>query len=207
MASFCKPSPPKFACKTLEILERQESCVTLLRYDRINEFKSHSVAAPKAVVDLSGCKSERYLSCKTSFVILMRTLLIISGDASGAVVCFWCGLVSGCWSIGEDAWIRHARSSRYCQFVLNEKGAEFVATAIEEHGLFSENRRDEDRIRVCCNLKYFHSSSSNYWSNAILKSTMSWTFVGIANLPIHKGLGKRLKLLFSTLISGLSRYK
>lgn len=65
-----------------------------------------------------------------------------------SVTCFWCGVVCGNWSVAEDAWIRHARSSRSCQFVLNEKGAEFISTAIEEHGLWAENHRDEDRIRV-----------------------------------------------------------
>ena len=82
--------------------------------------------------------------------------------------------MSGCWSISEDTWVRHARSSRYCQFVLNEKGAEFVATAVEEHGLWSENHRDEERIRVRCHLKNFYglSASSNGWSSDILKPTI-----------------------------------
>ena len=72
-------------------------------------------------------------------------LLLGDGDS---VICFWCGVVSGSWCVAEDAWIRHARSSRSCQFVLNEKGADFISLAIEEHGLYSENHRDEDRIRV-----------------------------------------------------------
>ena len=80
-------------------------------------------------------------------------LLLGDGDS---VICFWCGVVSGSWCVAEDAWIRHARSSRSCQFVLNEKGADFISLAIEEHGLYAENHRDEDRIRVSISYRRYH---------------------------------------------------
>ena len=64
------------------------------------------------------------------------------------VCCFSCGTEMSGWTSTENIWRRHARQAPQCQLLIQEKGSDYVAQVIEEHGRFQTPER-EPKIAVC----------------------------------------------------------
>lgn len=75
--------------------------------------------------------------------------LFVVGN-SDKVTCFMCGVASGDWSINETPWKRHARSSPKCQYVMSQKGEEFVGVTLEEYGEYIDSEKDK---KTCVSLE------------------------------------------------------
>lgn len=58
-------------------------------------------------------------------------------DSSDTMTCFSCGLESSKWNVGEDVWVRHARSSPNCQHLITERGTEFIRQKLDHHGAYA----------------------------------------------------------------------
>ncbi|XP_067948757.1 baculoviral IAP repeat-containing protein 7-like [Watersipora subatra] len=58
------------------------------------------------------------------------------------VCCFSCGVEMSDWAPTDDVWRRHARQSPECQLVIQEKGADWVAATIQEHGRYVEPEKE-----------------------------------------------------------------
>ena len=63
------------------------------------------------------------------------------------VCCFSCGTEMSGWTSTENIWRRHARQAPQCQLLIQEKGSDYVARVIEEHGRF-QTPDPEPRIAV-----------------------------------------------------------
>ncbi|XP_067951960.1 E3 ubiquitin-protein ligase XIAP-like, partial [Watersipora subatra] len=58
------------------------------------------------------------------------------------VSCFSCGVEMAGWAPTDNVWRRHARQSQECQLVIQEKGAEWVAATLQEHGRYIEPAKE-----------------------------------------------------------------
>ncbi|AEN04026.1 apoptosis inhibitor 3 [Helicoverpa armigera NPV strain Australia] len=69
-------------------------------------------------------------------------------------ICFHCGGKLSNWTLTHEPWREHARWYRNCDFVVSEKGKDFVQTVIteacvEKEGSNSDNQTTECDIRTC----------------------------------------------------------
>ncbi|XP_067948753.1 baculoviral IAP repeat-containing protein 7-like [Watersipora subatra] len=58
------------------------------------------------------------------------------------VCCFSCGVEMADWAPTDNVWRRHARQSPECQLVIQEKGADWIAATIQEHGRYVEPEKE-----------------------------------------------------------------
>ena len=62
-------------------------------------------------------------------------------------MCFCCKVVSYDWTISDDPWIRHIRSSPHCQYLIEQKGREFITNTLQEFGEYRPSA-EEFKINV-----------------------------------------------------------
>ena len=51
------------------------------------------------------------------------------------------------WKLNEDPWIRHARCSPQCQYLILQRGQDYVTSVTEQYGAF-QAPSTENRINV-----------------------------------------------------------
>lgn len=73
---------------------------------------------------------------------------VTDGMIEDGLLCFHCGVVMFAWRANEDPWIRHARCSPQCQYLILQKGQEYVNSILELHGEYRTSST-ESRINVC----------------------------------------------------------
>ena len=79
--------------------------------------------------------SQRNSRCKGKSDCIDVIYLLPLGSVD-IVCCHMCGVEMGRWSADEDVWVRHARQSPDCQFLLQEKGEPFVTSTLDEYGRY-----------------------------------------------------------------------
>ena len=81
-------------------------------------------------------------------VLLKFTNFFYYVGPGDTVRCFFCGCEMSNWTSTENIWKRHARQAPQCQLLIQEKGSDWVARVIEEHGRLWP-KKNEPKISVC----------------------------------------------------------